>query len=323
MTTPIFVGVDDEEGGVGKTLPPWYVRGWTVQNERTANIPAPLKSSVLATLPLDQVSVVVQQNYLDGDQNPLSGYLTFYPSSAFTVVDGGTSYRILQRFLGTQTFPQADVSSSPWAYSTESSGRIFIWGGTVTARLYATDNPDVTTDDGNPLTYHVIEHFLGGQEFDITLPAATNVTTTSIRDLMITGSAVPYQYDPVNPMGQSSITVSAVPLTVSTSVQFLTYGSTDYVAVDVSALFLGTSTSVDDITSDPVFFAFTQNGADPITGDFHAGTWIDGGPPYEAAILIGPENGGLVLPVGQYTIWFKLVDFPTVPIINVGTLNIT
>jgi len=191
-----------------------------------------------------------------------------------------------------------------------------------TVKLPATDNPHITTDSGLPLTYHVIEHFLGGQEFDITVPAATNVGTTFIRDLMISGSAKKYQYDPIFPFGQQSITAAPEPVVVNTSIQFMPYGSTDFVAVDVSALLEGTSIPA-DITNDDVFFAFTLNDVDPVDADFHPGVWAAGGPPFVAEILIGPENGGLVLPVGKYTIWFKLVDFPTVPIINVGTLNIT
>lgn len=323
MTSPPFIGVDDEEGGNGKTLPPWYIPGWTVQNERTTNVLAPAQNNISVAMPSDQVYLVLTQNYLDGDSNPRSGFLTFYPSEAFTIREGSNVVRITQSFLGTETWPASNVSTSPWAFSTEASGKLYIWGGVCTARLPATDNPHVTTDSGNPLTIHVIEHFLGGQEFDITVPAATDTTAVFIRDLMVSGSVKAYQYDPMFPFGQQAITAAPESLIVSTSVQFLTYGSTDFVAVDASALAANTDVEIADITSDDVFFAFTQNGIDPVDADFHAGVWASGGPPFVAEILIGPENGGLVLPVGKYTIWFKLVDFPTVPIINVGTLNIT
>lgn len=322
MTTPPFIGVNDEEGGDGKTLPPWYIPGWTYQNRLTTNVLAPVPDTISAAMPSDQKYLVLQQQYLDYDSNPRSGYLTFYPSDAFTIREGSTVVRITQTYLGTQTWPAANVSTSPWAFSTEASGKIYIWGGICTVKLPATNNPNVTTDSGNPLTYHVIEHFPGGQEFDITVPASTDVSTTFIRDLMIAGSAKTYKYDPISPFGQQSITAAPAPVVVNTSVQFMPYGSTDFVAVDVSALLEGTNVPA-NITNDAVFFAFTLNDADPTDPDFHAGVWAAGGPPFVAEILIGPENGGLVLPVGKYTIWFKLVDFPTVPIINVGTLNIT
>jgi hypothetical protein len=322
VTTPPFTGVDDEEGGNGKTLPPWYIPGWTVQNRLTANVLAPEQSFVTTAMPSDQAFLLLTQAYIDGDSNPRSGYLTFYPSDSFTIREGTNVIRITQSFLGTQTWPQSNVSTSPWAFSTEASGKIYLFGGVCTVKLPATDNPHITTDSGLPLTYHVIEHFLGGQEFDITVPAATNVSTTFIRDLMVSGSAKKYQYDPVFPFGQQSITAAPEPVVVNTSIQFMPYGSTDFVAVDVSALLEGTSIPA-DITNDDVFFAFTLNDVDPVDADFHPGVWAAGGPPFVAEILIGPENGGLVLPVGKYTIWFKLVDFPTVPIINVGSLIIT
>ena len=38
--------------------------------------------------------------------------------------------------------------------------------------------------------------------------------------------------------------------------------------------------------------------------------------------VLGPA-GGLAIAQGKYTIWFKLVDTPEVPVIQVGTLYIT
>lgn len=323
MTTPSTF-IDDEEGGNGKILPPYYVAGWTWQNRGSLNELAPATGTITSTLPNDQVFLFLTQQYNDGDSNPLGGFLTFMPSEAFTINEGTSNWRVLQRLVGTDTWPSVSSGGSPWNFSLDRSGKNFIWGGLVTVRLAATDNPNITTDSGNPLTYHVVEHFLGGQEFDITVPMNTSVLTTSIRQLMVTGSAVPYKYDPMNPLGNNSSPAPAPGLAVSTpGVQQIVFGSTEPVIADVGAAIAGSNINISDIENDDVFFAFISTGADPLTGDFHAGTWIAGGPPYEAFISIGPENGGLNLAVGRYIIYLKLVDFPSVPIVNIGTLIIS
>ena len=72
-----------------------------------------------------------------------------------------------QRFSGTQTFPSLDAGVGPWAFSMEATGKIYIYLDQLVVKLYATDNPSMVTDSGEPLTYHVIEHFLGGTAFEI------------------------------------------------------------------------------------------------------------------------------------------------------------
>ena len=72
-------------------------------------------------MPSDQAFLLLTQAYIDGDSNPRSGYLTFYPSDSFTIREGTNVIRIAQSYLGTQTWPQSNVSTSPWAFSTEAS----------------------------------------------------------------------------------------------------------------------------------------------------------------------------------------------------------
>lgn len=324
MTTPNFITVNDEEGGPGKTLNPWYIPGWTWQNRQTTNLPAPLANATGAA-PTDMTSLVLNQQYFDVDFDPQGGFLTFMTSEPFTINEGTQSWRITRRYAGTETWPSIDTGTSPWAFSLEGSGRIYIWNGLIQVRLLATDNTGIVTDSGSPLIYHVIEHFPGGQEYDITVPKNTDVATTSIRDLIITGTIEPYKYDPLFPLGTgASITVPDSTVVETPGVQTIVFGSTEYVIADVGAAVAGSDIDVTNIENDEVFFAFIpEGGGDPQSSDFHAGTWVAPGPPYEAQILIGPENGGLNLAVGKYTIYLKVVDFPAVPIINIGTLIIS
>lgn len=78
-------------------------------------------------------------------------------------------------------------------------------------------------------------------------------------------------------------------------------------------------------TGDAVLMAFmpTPPNADPTPGDWHTGAWaVAGNTSYWAQVLVGPRNGGVVLPVGDYTVWLQVVDSPEVPTEPVGTLTI-
>lgn len=178
-----------------------YVEGWTAQNN--AAFPAPPDNGGwLDTFPVDQVYLQLCQYYYDGDSNGLGGFLTFWPSDSFTITENDVTWRVPQRLLGTLTWPYDNAGVSPWAFSMEGSGKIFIWNGWLTVRLAATDNPNLVTDSGDPLTYHVTEHFKGGREFDITVPGAlATATNPTLYAQIVSGSAVPYQYDPIDPMG--------------------------------------------------------------------------------------------------------------------------
>lgn len=194
---PYPFGVDDESGPI---LPPWYVRGWTAQNNAAFPAPPQDTDGWMNTFPIDQLFTTLYQYYYDADSNGLGGYLTFWPSDAFTITEGGVSWRIPQRLLGTLTFPYDNAGTSPWAFSLEGSGKIFIWMGLLNVRLFNTDNPNLVTDSGNPLTYHVIEHMRGGRQFDITVPSSLT-SPSPLYAQIVTGSASPAPFDPQSPMG--------------------------------------------------------------------------------------------------------------------------
>jgi len=190
----------------------------------------------------------------------------------------------------------------------------------------------VTTDSGLPLTYHVVEHFLGGRIYDISVP--TSAETLDLSSLIIPGTTKKYKFDPVYPMGSvdddfdqqaaaagwlgPALTEPPAPLSVYT-ISALT---TDYVTANISAVPELASVTIDP-TSDLLYFAFMQGGATPGDSNWGVLDWIPGGPPFSTQILIGPDNGGLPLPVGQYQIWYKLEVYPQVLTGLLGVLRIT
>lgn len=95
------------------------------------------------------------------------------------------------------------------------------------------------------------------------------------------------------------------------------------VQVPISAI-IGGSTNYNP-TADQVQMAFMPPGVNPGSTDWRAGSWTTNpGPVYVAQCLVGPGVGGVVLAVGTYTIWVKVIDNPEtfIPPGGVGTLII-
>jgi hypothetical protein len=95
--------------------------------------------------------------------------------------------------------------------------------------------------------------------------------------------------------------------------------STEYVQVSVQVQVGGT---IANPTGDTVQFAFVPGSAYPVT--WYAGSWIttvQGD--FIAQCLVGPENSGVVLAPGMYTVWVQITDSPEVPIKPAGSLAIT
>ena len=87
-------------------------------------------------------------------------------SDGITLTSNGITYRLPARYAG------RDNTLTPGGQNNWGTGRIYIRRGLMSATIFATDNSTMVTDSGNPLTYHVIEHMLGGQQYDISVPAA-------------------------------------------------------------------------------------------------------------------------------------------------------
>lgn len=340
MTAPYAGAVDDGEGTAldsqtGKDysfLAPWFVRGYTASLGAdgafvyTPLIPAVPGGLQYAPFPPDQVYSMIRQYYFSGDADPLGGFLTFLPSDDITVTEDGVTWRIPRRLSGSETWPSVDSGVSPWAFSMEGSGQIYIWRGYLAAKLLCTDNPDVATDSGRPLTYHVTENFLGGRSFDITVPSSD--ACLDLSSLIIPGTIRANRYDPVNPLNalvesdldqQMIESFPARPGQRPLPVYTISSLTTDYIRIGISASDIIGGTTVNP-QSDTVNLAFMQGGAKPGNTDWQAAAWASGGPPYVAEFLIGSANGALVLATGQWQIWAQLNDFPQVLVDVVGIL---
>lgn len=298
--------------------PPWYTRGFAYQGMTPETfVPAPpVPSNPAAAFPADQVLVTVRQYYFDADRNPVSGFLTFWPSSGFTIEENGTSWYIPQRLCGTETWPGLDTGQSPWAWSMDTTGRIYIWLGLLTVILYATDNPNITTDDGGMLTYHVAEHFQGGREYEIQVPHSLAGDLTSC---IIPETIRPHKFDPLYPMGVMSKRLRARRHQPWRKWQSIL--DTEYLTFGIRALGI-TGLSANPV-SDQVFIAFMQDGALPQPSDWHQAQWVSSQRPYQIEFLVGPANGAYSLAIGSYQVYLMIVDNPTIPVKLAGQLYIT
>lgn len=328
---------DDGEGDVydpqtnttDDFLAAWYTRGYTASLGPNGEfVYSPLIQSTgantgYANLPADLSGYTeVHQNYFSGDHDPLGGFLTFMPSDSFTATENGVSYRVPRRLAGTETWPSLDSGVSPWAFSMEGSGSIYIWMGLLVVKLFPTDGSNIVTDGGQPLTYHVTEHFQEGRQFDITVP--TSGTVQDLTALIVPGSIRPAPFDPINPLGsglEEDLWENVVP---PFPVWTQSHLATNYIPAIIGAV--RPDGSPIDVSTDQVFLAFTQG--TPSSGDWITAAWVQVesvtvGPPYQAQVLVGPDNSGVLLAQGQYQIWSKLVDFPQTFIQQIGVLYIT
>lgn len=99
--------------------------------------------------------------------------------------------------------------------------------------------------------------------------------------------------------------------------------STEYVEVPVRAWSAGLPYNP---TSDAVQMAFITGQGEPQPSDWRPASWawttvINGW--YAAQCLVGPQNGGVSLAVGRYSLWVKVTDNPAIPVRVTGTLTIT
>lgn len=198
MTVPSYNGAENQDD---KLVQPWYIRGWTAQAiaADTVQVPSVTLSSGAAPLPSNLVYAQVQAPYFDFDNNPLSGFLTFLMSESITVTSNGLTYRLPARYAG------RDSTLTPAGMNNWGSGKIYIRHGLMSVTLMTTQNSAIVTDSGNPLTYHVTEHFLGGQQYDIAISDGA-VSPVDLRSVIVSGSIQPYGYDPMFPLGIESYT---------------------------------------------------------------------------------------------------------------------
>lgn len=284
MTIP-YPGIDYQNQPL---VDAWWTPGWTNQNQSYIPAPSTGQFKELGFPPgLTYLSVI--GNYFDFDGNPLSGFLTFWPSSALTIsVSGGTAY-LPQRFVGTNL--------SMLGLNQFGSGKVYLWNGQLAVNLLATNNANQTPA---AFTYHVKEHFLEGNEYDINLP----VTTTSpanIHSLIIPGSVIP-------------------PFSNAPAIPNITVNQAAVATQEVTANVSNSITLPGSPLTDVVQFAFKQTG-EPQTSDWINGSWVTSSYPFVAQVLVGP-NGAISLTQGTYVIWVQVIATPQILPVPVGYLVI-
>lgn len=280
MGTPFF----GQDTATEPLIDAWWTAGWTAQSPKY--LVAPVNPFTIQGFPNQVVYVNVGGNYFDNDGNPLSGYLTFWPSSPLTLSVGSTTTTLLQRRTGISHFNRNQAGS----------GKIYLHNGQLAVSLLATDNSAAGMVPAS-FSYHVKEHIFEGREYDIFVPS-TSSNPVDINSLVIPGS----------PVSDEQLPVFKLPVT-----------STVFIPANITATSGGSSFNP---TADEVDFAFISGPTDPQSGDWHTGSWVSGGPPYIAQILVGPLNGGLVLAKGSYIIWCRVIATPQVPVFQVGQLTI-
>ena len=173
---------------------PWNILGWTAQAIPQDTIEVADDINAPSPLPSNLLFAQVTGQYLDMDNSSVSGFLTFLMSESITVSSNGVTYRLPARYAG------RDSMSDPMGINNWGTGKIYIRHGRVSVTLMTTDNVAIVTDSGSALTYHVVEHFLGGQQYDIILPGSS-VSPVDLRSLIVSGTIAPYAFDPAFPLG--------------------------------------------------------------------------------------------------------------------------
>lgn len=192
---PLFPGVVDYSAD--PLLPPWYIPGWTNQNE--ANVLAPTAPFVLSTLPTTLTYIEVTGTWSDAAGNPQGGYLTFELSNNLLVTVTGSPNQYFT--IPASLTGNLASGTSVTAGNQQGSGKIHLIYGNLDVSLLATDNSQVTPvatpvdqyaiTGELPITpvgwvYHVKEYWLGGRKYDITVPSAT--TPVDINNLIVPGT---------------------------------------------------------------------------------------------------------------------------------------
>ena len=138
-------------------LNPWYIPGWSVQNPSYVSQPDKYQ---FAPFPEELVRITISGEFFATTTRPLSGFLTFEPSASIVYTPAtGDKFTIKPR-----------------------ATKVYLDKGSLNVTLLATDNAGT-----NPatFTYHVVEHFLGGVEYDIHLPK-DSVDKVDIFSLVVT-----------------------------------------------------------------------------------------------------------------------------------------
>lgn len=190
VSMPAYNGANNQTDTL---VTPWNIAGWSAQNIPADTIQVTPGVFSAAPFPSGVIFAQVTASYFDLDSNPLSGFLSFWQSDNATLTSGGKTFRLPARYAA------RDNSMLPGGMNNYGTGRIYIRHGEVSVTLLCTDNTGLVTDSDRPLTYHVVEHFTGGRQFDISVPMTT-VSPADLSSLIVPGTIQAYSYDPADPM---------------------------------------------------------------------------------------------------------------------------
>lgn len=270
----------------------WWIPGFTAQAPGYIYASNPLLANGPGFPPgLDFVTI--NGSYYDTSGNPLSGYLTFWPSSPLTfLVDGHYTY-MPQRYAG--------LNFSLLGVNQMGDGKIYLQYGRLLVSVLATDNANMTPSQ---FTYHVRENYEGGMQYDITAPSADDDEAQDIRTLIIPGTIRPINDDDED----NNYQVTSIPVT-----------STQYIYTDNIYQYMPGAIS-GNLTQYTVSIAFTTGTAIPADDDWQTAEWASTTSGNIVQFLVGPS--GYTLPVGYYRVWVQVDASPQQAVFPVGFLNI-
>lgn len=269
----------------------YWTPGWTSQNDKYVQVPANQFSA--SGFPSGLIYVNVIGNYFDSSADPLSGYLTFWPSSDLTFnVNGNITY-IPQRYAGT--------NQTSLGVNQMGTGNIYLWKGQLSVSLLSTDNINMNPSS---FTYHVTENYFEGLQYDIVAPSVNSSVPVDIHNLIIPGTVRPVNEEFEQVTEACFLRIPVV--------------STQYVVVDISDMVSGFSFNP---TQYQVNFAFISGANEPQLSDWKSGQWATKSSPFLAQILEGPSSS-VTLSQGLYKVWVQVIAPPQTSVMQAGTLEI-
>lgn len=205
MTTGYWPVYDGKANASDTLVQPWFIKGWNAQDIPEDTEVAGTSSFLGPGFPQNLAFTNITGQYFDGNSSGIPGFLTVYMSDNITVVDGSTTFRMPQRLTGTMN------QALPLAYNNWGSGTLYLVSGRLNIEVFCTDqtsdSSSITTDSSAPFRYWVTEHFIGGRQFQISVPSSSSPGPVDINSLIVAGSVTPYSYDPTFPMGSNLIPV--------------------------------------------------------------------------------------------------------------------
>src|SRR5579862_6284930 len=151
----------------------WWIPGFTSQAPGYIYAANPLLANGPG-FPAGLDYVVINGSYYDTSGNPLSGYLTFWPSAPLIFNVNGAYTYMPQRYAG--------LNFSLIGVNQMGDGKIYLQYGRLYVSVLATNNTNMTPAS---FTYHVREHFEGGNQYDIVAPVSDDTEIQDIRSLII------------------------------------------------------------------------------------------------------------------------------------------